>query len=77
MYYVTDFREFGSSVGDKACLTWSIAAEYLKRLPPDAAPTSAGKEECAQIQTLFMDDEGRHTFSKVLSAVTLRMSCTS
>ena len=47
----------GASVGDKACLTWSIAAEYLKRQSPDAAAAPpAGQEECAQVQTLFMDD---------------------
>ena len=48
----------GATVGDKACITWSMATEYLSRVAVDPAQPSALQEQCAQIQTLFMDDSG-------------------
>ena len=48
----------GASVGDKACVAWSFAAEFLTRVVPDPALTPVVQTECAQTQTLFMDDEG-------------------
>ena len=58
----------GASVCDKASLAASFAAEYLHRLPPDAALTQAQQEECSQLQTLFVDDTLEEMLEKICRA---------
>jgi hypothetical protein len=49
----------GAVVGDKECLMWSMADEFLDRVSSDATLTSTGlQDECASKLRLSMDDVG-------------------